>query len=377
MSVLQRILRSTVLSAVVAALLAMPASAYIGPGAGFAAAAASLVLLGTFVMAFGIVLIWPVQGGRPHLRARAGAREPKIKRLIVVGLDGFDPGLAKEFASQGFDAELRSAGGGGLFPSARDGIPVDLARGMVDAYATGVDASRHNIYDFLTRDPVQLPSGPLFDRHPRAAAHAEPRPRRGSRSASGPSIACSRRASRSGSCSARAASGPRSSAFRSPSRRRSSRTGHCSRGCACPTSRARRARSPSTRPGSARTSTSAGSSTRSASATAGVESKLTGPPGKDGHPMKCPFSGASSTTAKSAEDHLPRRDRAGSRSARASTRPGSRSLRQLHGHRALLRARHWDQEAAEIYVTPINIDPDAPGDADQHIRSSTPSISRR
>ncbi len=33
--------------------------AYIGPGAGFAAAGSLLVLLGTFALAFGIILIWP------------------------------------------------------------------------------------------------------------------------------------------------------------------------------------------------------------------------------------------------------------------------------------------------------------------------------
>ena len=40
---------------------AQPALAYIGPGAGFAAAGSVLVLLGTFLLAIGIVLLWPLK----------------------------------------------------------------------------------------------------------------------------------------------------------------------------------------------------------------------------------------------------------------------------------------------------------------------------
>ena len=35
--------------------------AYIGPGAGIAAAGSVMVLLGTFLLAFGIVLIYPIK----------------------------------------------------------------------------------------------------------------------------------------------------------------------------------------------------------------------------------------------------------------------------------------------------------------------------
>ena len=57
-----RFRRAIPFSAVVLALTwaAEPALAYIGPGAGFAAAGSLLVLLGTFLLAFGFILLWPL-----------------------------------------------------------------------------------------------------------------------------------------------------------------------------------------------------------------------------------------------------------------------------------------------------------------------------
>src|SRR5262245_64587580 len=96
----KRLLRTGLGAALAALVLAPSASAYVGPGAGFAAAGSVLVLLGTFLMAFGIVLIWPVKAVVRVFVRRGGSR-PKVKRLIVIGLDGFDPELAREYSSRG------------------------------------------------------------------------------------------------------------------------------------------------------------------------------------------------------------------------------------------------------------------------------------
>ena len=61
--------RSILRAGAVAAALAVgstPALAYIGPGAGFAAAGSVLVLAGTFVLAFGVVMIWPIGSCKPE-----------------------------------------------------------------------------------------------------------------------------------------------------------------------------------------------------------------------------------------------------------------------------------------------------------------------
>lgn len=126
-----------------------PAVAYIGPGAGFAVAGSFLVLLGTFLMAFGIILIWPLKAV-VKLVARRGRGKAKVKRVLVIGLDGFDPKLAERYADRMPNlAKLRQQG---CHHSLGTSIP-SISPVAWSTFATGVDASRHNIYDFLTRDP--------------------------------------------------------------------------------------------------------------------------------------------------------------------------------------------------------------------------------
>jgi predicted AlkP superfamily phosphohydrolase/phosphomutase len=142
--------RATWLSAAAFAS-ATPAFAYIGPGAGFAVASSLLVLVGTFAMAFGIILIWPFKAAvRLVLPTRRGPA--KAKRVVVLGFDGFDPGLARRFASEGRLPNLEQLERDGCFHELATACP-SISPVAWSTFATGVDASRHNIYDFLTRDP--------------------------------------------------------------------------------------------------------------------------------------------------------------------------------------------------------------------------------
>lgn len=137
--------------AVALGLLAQPALAYIGPGAGFAAAGSVLVLAGTFALALGIILLWPLKAVVRVFTAR-GRGKAKIKRMIVVGLDGFDPGLARRYSEEGRMPNFKKLEEEGCFSPLQTAIP-SISPVAWSTYATGVDASRHNIYDFLTRDP--------------------------------------------------------------------------------------------------------------------------------------------------------------------------------------------------------------------------------
>jgi predicted AlkP superfamily phosphohydrolase/phosphomutase len=128
-----------------------PALAYIGPGAGFAAAGSLLVLLGTFALAFGIILIWPIKAVVKVFTMR-GKTKAKVKRVVVVGLDGFDPGLAEQFSEEGLMPNFKKLADQGCFSRLATAMP-SISPVAWSTYATGVDASRHNIYDFLTRDP--------------------------------------------------------------------------------------------------------------------------------------------------------------------------------------------------------------------------------
>ena len=125
--------------------------AYIGPGAGFAAAGSVFVLLGTFFLALGIILIWPLKAAARMVRGRKKGAS-KVKRIVIVGLDGFDPGLAEKYRKQGKMPNFQSLADKGCFHRLGTSLP-SISPVAWSSFATGVDASRHNIYDFLTRDP--------------------------------------------------------------------------------------------------------------------------------------------------------------------------------------------------------------------------------
>lgn len=128
-----------------------PALAYIGPGAGFAAAGSVLVLLGTFLLALLVILLWPLKAA-VRLLTPTGRSKAKVKRVVVVGLDGFDPGLARQYMAAGTMPNFVRLAEEGCFSELGTACP-SISPVAWSSYATGVDASRHNIYDFLTRDP--------------------------------------------------------------------------------------------------------------------------------------------------------------------------------------------------------------------------------
>ena len=145
----RRLLRTALAGAAIAAC-SSPALAYIGPGAGFAAAGSVLVLAGTFVLALGVILIWPIKAVA-RVFARRGTKA-KVQRMIVIGLDGFDPGLARKYSEEGRMPNFKKLEEKGCFAPLSTAMP-SISPVAWSTYATGVDASRHNIYDFLTRDP--------------------------------------------------------------------------------------------------------------------------------------------------------------------------------------------------------------------------------
>jgi predicted AlkP superfamily phosphohydrolase/phosphomutase len=128
------------------------AHAYIGPGAGMAFAGSALALLLTFFIAFGTILIWPmrliwraVRVGNPFKRAR-------VKRVVILGLDGMDPGIATRFMREGKLPNFQRLADKGVFRPLATSYP-SMSPVAWSSFTTGVDPSRHNIYDFLTRDP--------------------------------------------------------------------------------------------------------------------------------------------------------------------------------------------------------------------------------
>ena len=212
---------AAVLAAVPALLTAGEAHAYIGPGAGFAFVGSLMVLITTFAIALAIILTWPIRllyryftVGNPYKNARS-------RRVVILGLDGMDPGLVTRFMRDGRMPNFQKLAERGVFRPLDTSVP-SMSPVAWSTFATGVDASRHCIYDFLTRDPCTYAPIAELDGHRGRQARAQHRPLHDSARQAADEAAC-RRVSTSGSCSATRTSSRSSSACPSRSRRCPSR----------------------------------------------------------------------------------------------------------------------------------------------------------
>ena len=128
-----------------------PASAYIGPGAGIAFLSGGLVLVGSIFLAFAILLVYPLKI-LLRLVTGAGRIRGETKRLVIVGFDGMDPQLAQRFLDEGRMPNMAQVAAEGVFVPLQTSYP-SMSPVAWSSFATGSDASRHNIFDFITRDP--------------------------------------------------------------------------------------------------------------------------------------------------------------------------------------------------------------------------------
>jgi len=129
---------------------AVPASAYIGPGAGFALMSSAFVLVTTLVAVLFTLLAWPF---RALWRAMTQKAPPKasIARLIVVGLDGQDPKLTDQFMKEGLLPNFSALAKTGSYTRLKTTYPA-VSPVAWSSFSTGAHPARHNIFDFLDRD---------------------------------------------------------------------------------------------------------------------------------------------------------------------------------------------------------------------------------
>ena len=128
--------------------------AYIGPGAGFAFVSSFLVLLLAVLLAGFSLLSWPLRllAGLFLKRRGRGRKKTDFSRVVVVGFDGMDPKLAEGFMKEGLLPNFQRLKERGDFTALATSEPA-ISPVAWSSFTTGVDASHHNIYDFLTRDP--------------------------------------------------------------------------------------------------------------------------------------------------------------------------------------------------------------------------------
>jgi predicted AlkP superfamily phosphohydrolase/phosphomutase len=125
--------------------------AYIGPGAGFAFLGSFLTLLSGLLMGALSVLLWPFRIlWRMARRGRAYA-PAKVRKVIVLGLDGLDPVLTERLMAEGKLPNLAKLRSSGSYHRLRTTFPA-LSPVAWSTFATGVHPAKHNIFDFLDRD---------------------------------------------------------------------------------------------------------------------------------------------------------------------------------------------------------------------------------
>jgi predicted AlkP superfamily phosphohydrolase/phosphomutase len=88
------------------------------------------------------------------------------KKLVILGFDGMDPHLLKKWMDEGRLPNIsKLAQGGGMFPLQTTHSPESPTAWA--SFATGVNAGKHNIYDFLVRDTTSyLPDLGMVTRTP-------------------------------------------------------------------------------------------------------------------------------------------------------------------------------------------------------------------
>jgi predicted AlkP superfamily phosphohydrolase/phosphomutase len=148
---MHRTARLLFLTAFLLLLIPSAAQAYIGPGAGFALAGSFFAVFAAAFSAFVLILTWPI---RLVWRAFFGRRPPaksRVKKVVVLGLDGLDHGLTEQLLAEGKLPNLAALRDQGCFKPLGSTLP-PISPVAWSSFQTGVNPGKHNIFDFLMPD---------------------------------------------------------------------------------------------------------------------------------------------------------------------------------------------------------------------------------
>ncbi len=140
-----------IISALLISLLPDQVHAYIGPGAGFAVAGSFLVMFTAILSALFVLLTWPIRYIVRAIRFRRVFARSRIKKVVVLGLDGLDYELTKKWLGEGKLPNFAKLRDQGCFKPLSSTIP-PISPVAWSSFQTGTNPGKHNIFDFLTRD---------------------------------------------------------------------------------------------------------------------------------------------------------------------------------------------------------------------------------
>jgi predicted AlkP superfamily phosphohydrolase/phosphomutase len=128
------------------------AQAYIGPGAGFAVAGSFFAVFTAFCSAVLMLITWPIRLVWRTLFGWRALRRSRVKRVVILGLDGLDYGLTEKLLSEGRLPHLEALRKQGCFKPLGSTLP-PISPVAWSSFQTGVNPGKHNIFDFLIPDP--------------------------------------------------------------------------------------------------------------------------------------------------------------------------------------------------------------------------------
>jgi predicted AlkP superfamily phosphohydrolase/phosphomutase len=123
--------------------------AYIGPGAGIALFGSFLAVLLAMVSACFALATWPLRWLWRLIRSRHARARAKVRRVVVLGLDGLDPDLVDKFLQEGLLPNLAQLKEEGTYARLGTTWP-PLSPVAWSSFSTGSNPGKHNIFDFIT-----------------------------------------------------------------------------------------------------------------------------------------------------------------------------------------------------------------------------------
>ncbi|MFH1749240.1 MAG: alkaline phosphatase family protein [Planctomycetota bacterium] len=128
-----------------------PAYGYIGPGAGFAVLGSFMAVFLAMASALLTLLTWPLRWALRAIRGRRAFARSRVKRVVVLGLDGMEPTLVEKYMAAGRMPNLTKLAERGTYQKLRTTLP-PLTPVAWSSFLTGCNPGKHNVFDFLTVD---------------------------------------------------------------------------------------------------------------------------------------------------------------------------------------------------------------------------------
>jgi predicted AlkP superfamily phosphohydrolase/phosphomutase len=112
----------------------------------------ALVVLTAMLSAILTLFTWPVRWVIRSIRGRRAFARARVKRVVILGLDGLEPTLLDKYMAEGRLPHFAKLAERGCYKRLRTVLP-PLSPVAWSSFLTGSNPGKHNIFDFLTRDP--------------------------------------------------------------------------------------------------------------------------------------------------------------------------------------------------------------------------------